>query len=220
MNTRETTVLFHSWIHAGILISTVSQFKDNTITEELRIPQKKCILEKIRAWLYRYETNGLIKTKPHWCVPASWLIFLIYKLDYPSKSMTDFYAEHWIKRLMLKSHSLCMIMRNTCSQQDTDQDLMSKWLLLSQSLRDLHQELSKQLTDRLILSEIQPRIIVIMHSHKKERDFTTSPQMNAHTEKRLYQHLFQVGNHPAFWRNNSQFTFHFPKSYSESIFMC
>lgn len=86
--------------------------------------------------------------------------------------------------------------------QDTERDLMSKWLLLSQNLKDLHQELSKQLTDSLTLSETQPRIIVIMHTHKK-RDFTTSPQMNTHTEKRLYQHLLQVGNHPAFRRNKS-----------------
>lgn len=87
--------------------------------------------------------------------------------------------------------------------QDTERDLMSKWLLLSQNLKDLHQELSKQLTDSLTLSETQPRIIVIMHTHKKVRDFTTSPQMNTHTEKRLYQQLLQVGNHPAFWRHNS-----------------
>lgn len=104
--------------------------------------------------------------------------------------------------------------------QDTEWDLMSKRLLLSQNLKDLHQELSKQLTDSLTLSETQPRIIVIMHTHKKVRDFTTSPQMNTHTEKRLYQHLFQVGNQPAFRRNNSRFAFHFPKSYFEPTLTC
>lgn len=60
---------------------------------------------------------------------------------------------------------------------------MTKWLLLSQNLKDLHQELSKQRTDSLTLSETQPRIIVIMHTHKK-RDFTTSSQMNTHTEEK------------------------------------
>lgn len=102
--------------------------------------------------------------------------------------------------------------------QGTERDLMSKWLLLSQNLKDLHQELAKQLTHSLTLSETQPRIIVIMHTHKKVRDFTTSPQMNTHTEKRLYQHLLQVGNHLAFWRQNSWFASHFPKPHFEPIF--
>lgn len=80
----------------------------------------------------------------------------------------------------------------------TERKPMSQWLLLSQNLKDLQRELAKQLTDSLTLSETQPRIIVIMHTHKKVRDFTTSPQLNAHTEKRLYRHRLQVGNHPAF----------------------
>lgn len=86
--------------------------------------------------------------------------------------------------------------------QDTEQDLMSKWLLLSQNLQDLHQELSKQLTDSLTLSETQPRIIVIMHTHKKERFHNISSDEYTHREKALPT-LIQVGNHLAFWRNNS-----------------
>lgn len=71
-----------------------------------------------------------------------------------------------MKRLRLKRHGSNVIMGNTCRHK-IQKDLMSKWLLLSQNLKDLHQELSKQLTGSLTLSETQPRIIVIMHTHKK-----------------------------------------------------
>lgn len=86
--------------------------------------------------------------------------------------------------------------------QNAERDLMSKWLLLSQNLKDLHQELSKQLTDSLTLSETQPRIIVIMHTHKKERFHNISSDEYTQREKALPT-LIQVGNHLAFWRNNS-----------------
>lgn len=100
--------------------------------------------------------------------------------------------------------------------QDTERDLMSKWLLLSQNLKDLHQELSKQLTDSLTLSETQPRIIVIMHTHKKERFHNISSDEYTHREKRLYQHLFRWA---IIWLSGeiTRFASHFPKSCFEPI---
>lgn len=95
-----------------------------------------------------------------------------------------------MKRLRLKSHSPIHDHGKHMQAQDTEKDLMSNWLLLSQNLKDLHQELSKQLTDSLTLSETQPRIIVIMHTHKKERFHNISSDEYIHREK-AYQHLFR-----------------------------
>lgn len=201
-------MLFHSWIHTGILLSTVSQFKGNNITEESRIPWKMHI-GKIRAWLLRNETNGLMKIKSHWRVPVRWLNFWIYRRDYPSKSVIDFYVEHWIKKLILKSHRLCVIMRNTFRHTIESEIWWLSGFCLVRTWRIFIKNF--QNSEQIAWLWVKHNQELLSLCTPTKREISQHLLRWIHTQrKRLYQHSLQVGNRLAFWKNNSWFAFHFP----------